>query len=599
METSGNGTPGNGKPTPEDLRRMELAILDGIPPPIAEDDERRLLAADPRLGAALAKLKCWGACSEADPCANCLAHRRKLALELQRERFGRAPHPSDCAYPTNPDADDPPRAGAPSMNGDTPAESTGASWEPIIPLPDVPDADPFPLDVLPAPQQRFVTESSWALNCPPDYLAVPLLVLAGAGIGASRALEIKSGWRERPALYAAVVAPPGSTKSPALRKIAKPIYEAQATRHKGWKMEMQEWREGNEQGRKPTLETLFVRDATTEALGPLLQDNPRGVVMLHDELTAWVSALDQYRARGRGTDRQFYLSAWAGEPVAVHRKNQDDGPLFVPHPFLAVVGPLPPDRLDQLRGERNVNDGFLDRVLFSFPAPMPAIGEDWRAVEDDVDAIWADALGKLWELQPDLDAHGNPRPHAVYLDATGRKAWERFTRDLADEMNAANFPDVLRGPWAKMRGYGARLALIVHLLHGASGTCADGAATGAMIGKAAALVRYFQSHARKVYALLGTDGELDGCRRVLEWIERERPKTFKPWELHKDVKNQGQFPRAKDLDGPLERLVRHNYIRPLLPVQRAGPGRRESSGYEVNPAVLDHRENRGNRGNSP
>jgi hypothetical protein len=70
-------------------------------------------------------------------------------------------------------------------------------------------------------------------------------------------------------------------------------------------------------------------------------------------------------------DRQFYLAAWAGEPVTVHRKNQEDGSVFVPHPFVSVVGGLPPDLLDRLRGDPGVSDGFLDRVLFSYPRPMP------------------------------------------------------------------------------------------------------------------------------------------------------------------------------------------------------------------------------------
>src|SRR6266436_2889510 len=55
-------------------------------------------------------------------------------------------------------------------------------WEPPIPLAEVPAALPFPLSVLPAILIRFVKDAAGALTCPVDYLAVPLLALAGAAI---------------------------------------------------------------------------------------------------------------------------------------------------------------------------------------------------------------------------------------------------------------------------------------------------------------------------------------------------------------------------------------------------------------------------------
>jgi hypothetical protein len=198
-------------------------------------------------------------------------------------------------------------------------------------------------------------------------------------------------------------------------------------------------------------------------------------------------------------------------------------------------------------------------------------------------ATWAETLTKLWALQPESDMHGNPRPKLVDLDSTARKAWERFATELAEEMNAADCPDVLRGPWAKMRGHGARLALILHLLHQVTNECTATEVTGVMIDKAAEIVRYFQSHARKVYAHLGADEELEACRRVLSWIEREGRRTFKAWELHKDVKNQSHFPKLEDLDGPLERLCKHNYIRRPRRPEQQGPGRPKDPGFEVNP----------------
>ena len=52
---------------------------------------------------------------------------------------------------------------------------------------------------------------------------------------------------------------------------------------------------------------------------------------------------------------------------------------------------------------------------------------------------------------------------------SGRVAWEKFTNDLAVEVNDMCFPECLLGLWYKHRGYCARLALMVHCLRVAAG----------------------------------------------------------------------------------------------------------------------------------
>jgi hypothetical protein len=85
-----------------------------------------------------------------------------------------------------------------SDSGQEPAEP---AWPDPIPLAKIPAAKPFPLDVLPQSLGEFIQDAAAALTCPADYVAVPLLAIAGAAIGTSRVLEIKAGWRERPALF--------------------------------------------------------------------------------------------------------------------------------------------------------------------------------------------------------------------------------------------------------------------------------------------------------------------------------------------------------------------------------------------------------------
>jgi hypothetical protein len=486
------------------------------------------------------------------------------------------------------------RDGRPKAPAGPPAEDYAGDpepWPPPIPLGTVPAAQPFPLDVLPQKSAAFVQDAAAAISCPEDYIAVPMLVLAGSALGTSRALEIKAGYTERACLYAVVVGPPGTAKTPALKLAAGPVYQEQGRRMLTYQQQKEcyDEQDGDRRGRPPKPSTAYVSDITTEKLAEVLQDNPRGVALIRDELSAWVGAMDQYRARGRGADRQFYLSAWGGEPVRVDRKNQEAGPLFVAHPFVSVFGGIQPDLLANLRGEHRAADGFLDRLLFAYPEPPQAVGETWACVSDAAARAWDETLRLLYYLEPETEADGGTRPHFVKLTSDGRTAWKQFTERLAAEMNANNFPDVLRGPWSKMRAYGARLALVVHYLRMAADEVTGEDVDGDSLDRAARLVSYFQSHSRKVYHTLGADKKVGDAQKVWAWVVRERRTEFRRWEAHKDLQSDGRFPTQEVLDAPLALLEQHHMIRQQQQPERHGRGRRPAPVYEVNPLALTTR----------
>jgi hypothetical protein len=411
-------------------------------------------------------------------------------------------------------------------------------WPEPAPLGDEPGVPVFPLDVLPGPVRRFVTEGADALPCPPDYVAVPLLVLAGGAVGASRALAVKEGHVQRAALYAAVVGPPGSAKSPALDLAAAPALDTDGRLLDAWRERLAAYEdelpecESDAKPPRPVLERVTVNDATAEALVPILTENPRGVVLVRDELAGWVLSMNAYREGGKGADVQFWLSAWSGAAVTVDRKGTHAaGPLRVRHPFIGVVGCLPPDRLPALRGDRGrkraEQDGFIDRVLFAYPPEPPAVAEDWRSVSAAARDAWRDVYDRLRTLARVPDGDGQ-RPFLLKLTDCGRREWQHFTAAHAAELNAPEFPDHLRGPWAKQKGYSARLALILHCLRWAAaeihGDTAD--VDGESVRRAVELVNYFKAHARRVYAAMDADPAVKLARRLLRWLARQGGATF-------------------------------------------------------------------------
>jgi hypothetical protein len=442
--------------------------------------------------------------------------------------------------------------------------------------------------VFPERLAAFAEEIGQAMNCPLDYAAVPMLTIAGAAAGASRALEIKLGWWERSCLNAAVIGPPGGAKTPALKQVASPVYKEQTRRVQKYRKAKEEWdkQDPKERGPRPIRETVYVCEVTVEKLAEVLQENPRGVALIRDELTGWVASMNQYRAHGRGADRQFFLSAWAGEPVCVDRKNRDE-PVFVAHPFIGVVGGL--------RGEKDIADGFFDRILFSYPVPPRAVGETWACVSEEATAEWARVLKHLWSLEQEASTDGGLRPKAVNFTQCGHEAWQAFTEDLAAKMNAEDLPDAVRGHLAKFKGYGARLALIMHLLREACNEATGDAVDGESVMRAAQLVTYFHSHALKVHAALGSDKRAANARLLWKWIRYQPGDTFSRRDAYRVMRYR--VGSVDNLEPVLELLVKHGYIRPK-DAYRPGPGRR-SEVYDINPLAMGQKGQKGQNAGAP
>ncbi|MBT4497333.1 MAG: DUF3987 domain-containing protein [Gemmatimonadetes bacterium] len=383
--------------------------------------------------------------------------------------------------------------------------------------------EPCPLNAFSEPLRRVVEEGAAALQCPPDLLAVPLLVMAGAAIGNTCCLRLKRGWQELPSLYAAVVAPPGTTKTPALRLVSAPVRKQADRLRQRYEQQLVEYeaeRNRAEQSKgavglpvKPRTERVVVSDATVEALSQVLAENPRGLLLCRDELSGWAQSMNAYKG-GKGSDRQFFLSVWSGVSSSVDRKKQDQA-LFMDRPFLAITGAIQPDTVRSLVHDAQWDDGFLDRILFAYPNPI--IPDRWT--DDAVSVETESAIERLFEnlfglsLEPD-------GPSVVDLDDSGKKLWIEWYNHHQSELK--DVAENLRGPWAKMPNQCGRLILIAHLTRWAAGEAVEKqVADQISVARGSTLVEYFKSHARRIVNVLGADAKERTVRRLIEWIERK------------------------------------------------------------------------------
>jgi hypothetical protein len=269
------------------------------------------------------------------------------------------------------------------------------------------------------------------------------------------------------------------------------------------------------------LQRITSSDTTVEALCLILSENPRGLLLKRDELVALVRGMDMYR-KGKGTDRQFYLSTFSGASFVLDRKsNAGRIPVIVPRPFLSVIGCLVPDMLVEFEDEQGREDGFLDRFVWVYPDLVKFVPWSEDSVSREAQQAWEACLRRLWALQGD-EGRGQYMPKAVGLLPSAKRAWVAFFNAITAEAAADDFPPRLVGPWRKLRDYGARLALVIHELRVACEECRnEEMVEEASVLAAVQLVDYFKSHAIRVHAAMSAKADLpEADAALVEAVEK-------------------------------------------------------------------------------
>lgn len=393
-------------------------------------------------------------------------------------------------------------------------------------LPPPHDAAPpaLPLEVFPEGLRAWAEALAGAMAVPTDYVTAAILGAAAGALGGTFRLELAPGWVEAPRLWVALVGGPGTGKSPVLKRVLAPLWDAHGRAVRAFEEEwkayeeaLAAWERERAEARKggadpgprpepPAKRWLMVNDVTREQLIAVLRDNPPGVVVPADELAGLVKDWARYRDDG---GRQFWLSLWSGAAIQMDRKT--GGHVYVPQPFAVLVGGIQPAVLKTV-APLDGGDGLLARFLFAYPEPAP-VPEAFPPSPDD--RPWRAAIERL------LHAREGEKvlcltPAAAERFAELRRWALQEAREEADEALAAVF--------AKAPSQAARLALVLAALEaaacGASPLDIDAVGEAYVLG-AWALVRAFVDHAARA---LGQARKNEADRRaeaLVKWLQRK------------------------------------------------------------------------------
>ena len=319
---------------------------------------------------------------------------------------------------------------------------------PILVPPTATDTLPFPYHAIPKPLQELATESARAGGYPPEFVIVPgLSALAGA-IGSTYEAQFSTQWVERPILWTAVVARPGTGKSPALDLVMEPFHmfdrgiRAQYLQdHRAWDVKSGE--------PEPILRRSVISNITLEAKIELLADNPRGVVRAVDEVSEVVGALNQYKG-GSGSDRQQLLTLWSGGTMSRDRIKQK-APVIVDNPTCSITGGMQPSRVP---GFLAGDDGMSQRWLLAyFPNCKVHPGSDALPA---VREVWNQLIFRI--LAADFDGVSTRCP----LEPEARALWDAFKMTNAQRGNAAP-EDAMASFWSKLSRHAGRIIITLHV----------------------------------------------------------------------------------------------------------------------------------------
>jgi hypothetical protein len=444
----------------------------------------------------------------------------------------------------------------------------GADWRPAV--------EEAPLDVLPEPMSRYAREVSGAVGCDPSLALGPMLAIAAGLMGASVRLQMGTHWHAGATVLQANVGWTGEGKGRALSLVAQPAMWQDQALAEGVKSGLatcgvgggstagRDWtsRRRGAAGRaelvaEAVAPSLIVEGGTVgrwiERLGRPSPVQERGVVVWSRDLSR--NGMGAQCGRSR-SDRQQLMRI----SEELYRWDAGAGRWEI-QPQISITGNVTPDLLRELRNAKR-DDGFLERWLFVYPDrwAKPRSGDKVEVSAEGRDG-WREMVRRLWWRPYQRRELLRGRIETVAFSAEGRAAFAEGYDRHVDEMNSVELPDDLRGVWARLETYASRFCLILAVLHEVAGMMrndkwqmandgeagngerqmaddkcqmADGerqmagsptvmVTVSADVAMSAwRLVKFFKSHARRVYGALDDSeaqfGPPRGAQLILGWL---------------------------------------------------------------------------------
>ena len=310
----------------------------------------------------------------------------------------------------------------------------------------------FPMDVLPPDVARYVEARAIETGACGSAIAMCVLTASSAAITHEAKAYLKPGkhFPVSPRLWSAIIGPPSAKKSPAIDGAVSPLIlsqkQIQAAQWRSWKEQQEE--DGKKRNSRPELTKYTDNDMTPEGLVDTLAYQPRGLLVVADELSGFLTSFDRYGAgKGASAGRAVWLQAYNGGYYAATRSSRIVPP--VENLSVSVLGGIQAERLKELGGL--TSDGLLQRFL---PVWMSKPALDSNSFDHNAWRGWRDRTEGLLTIGK----------FSTELVSEAQKDRQRIAEFLFNLGQVESEGAAWQGFVGKLPGVWGSLALIMHCL---------------------------------------------------------------------------------------------------------------------------------------
>jgi hypothetical protein len=369
-----------------------------------------------------------------------------------------------------------------SSQGSSPAQTTGeGGTQPLTSSPTALEDElpwqvasrmfpriPFPWEVLPGEIADSLQQLGRACATSPYALPGAAFCMVGSIMGRTVVVSPKEGWEAPLIIWHMDIRGSGDGKTPPVRLMARPIHEAQRKEQICYREAMDAYlrlpKKVREKEPPPAPPRgYFVSDLTLEGLRDDLVNSPHGGILgIHDEISAFLSAQNQYKPKG--TDREAWLLLYDGHSSRIVRAGRT---IFLDGARVSIFGGVQPRVFKTFFGGEDglyLEDGTLYRFLATCEPPTyyDLTAESWGDRDRDTwEALlhramdWVD--GRLFACEGRIE-----KPIRMILDSEAQAKffeWRNQIFSFKDQL-----PAQLRGFLPKAVEYVLRLTGVIHCM---------------------------------------------------------------------------------------------------------------------------------------
>lgn len=212
---------------------------------------------------------------------------------------------------------------------------------------------------------RFLDAKEKETGCHYDYLASTMFSLVSASVGSKCIIQL--GQHKDPfVLFVCLVGDSGINKSDALRNLSFPTKIYDHDLFAETKQAMQKYKKEDNAPLPPHLQAIS-EDNSPEVLWSRVNDNPSGLIKIHDELITFFKHIGRYNKGDDTMQKLMQISDGGYIEGLLHIDRMGEGKTFdIENPIINIIGTTQPLVLREMF-QPFIKDGGVCRWYFAYP----------------------------------------------------------------------------------------------------------------------------------------------------------------------------------------------------------------------------------------